>query len=130
MLEVIEEENLIENAAAVGDHAISLLTALSARYPAISRVRGSGLYLGIELSGGEDFTAPDPELTTAMINGLRDRGVLIGAAGPLRQCAEGPPAALRNQGACGRVRRRHRGCAGDGEIDQYLTRLEIPRKRL
>jgi 4-aminobutyrate aminotransferase-like enzyme len=81
VLEVIEEENLIENAATVGDHAISLLTALSARYPAISRVRGSGLYLGIELSGGEDFTAPDPELTTAMINGLRDRGVLIGAAG-------------------------------------------------
>jgi len=41
----------------------------------------SVLFIGVDLgrTGGAD--SPDPELTSAVINGLRDRRVLIGAAG-------------------------------------------------
>jgi 4-aminobutyrate aminotransferase-like enzyme len=35
----------------------------------------------VELCQGPDFNEPAPELTTALIDGLRDAGILIGAAG-------------------------------------------------
>jgi 4-aminobutyrate aminotransferase-like enzyme len=81
VLEVIQQEGLIENASLVGDHLRGRLTELSTRFPAISAVRGAGLYLGVDFSAGPDFSAPAAELATAMINGLRERGILIGAAG-------------------------------------------------
>jgi 4-aminobutyrate aminotransferase-like enzyme len=56
--------DLMENANRADDH-----------------LRGAGLYLGLEFSAGPDFAAPAPEIATAMINALRDRGILIGAAG-------------------------------------------------
>jgi acetylornithine/N-succinyldiaminopimelate aminotransferase len=45
VLEVMESENLMENAAAVGDYLISELKKL----PAIQEVRGRGLMIGIDL---------------------------------------------------------------------------------
>ena len=44
-------------------------------------MRGAGLYLGVEFRSGPRFAAPAPDLAAAMINGLRERGILIGAAG-------------------------------------------------
>jgi 4-aminobutyrate aminotransferase-like enzyme len=81
VLEVIREEGLIENASVVGNHLRGRLTELRTRHPAISAVRGAGLYLGVDFSAGPGFSAPAPDLATAMINGLRERGILIGAAG-------------------------------------------------
>jgi 4-aminobutyrate aminotransferase-like enzyme len=81
VLEIIEEEELIQNAATVGVHLRNELRALGERYPAVAHVRGAGLYLGVEICQGADFNEPDAELTTALIDGLRDRGILIGAAG-------------------------------------------------
>ena len=81
VLDVINEDGLIKNASMVGAHLSGELLGLSARYPTISAVRGSGLYLGVEFSRDGDFNAPDPDLATAMINGLREHGILIGAAG-------------------------------------------------
>jgi 4-aminobutyrate aminotransferase-like enzyme len=80
VLTVIEEEGLIENAASVGEHLRRRLTALSASHPVISGVRGTGLYWGVELSRGPACD-PAPDLAAAVIDGLRARGVLIGAAG-------------------------------------------------
>ncbi len=81
VLEVIEEEGLIENAAAVGGHMLRSLEELAVRYPAVSAVRGAGLYLGVEFCRAPDFKTPAPDLARKMINGLRQRGILIGAAG-------------------------------------------------
>jgi acetylornithine aminotransferase/acetylornithine/N-succinyldiaminopimelate aminotransferase len=47
VLAVIEEEHLLENARALGAHALSALRAI--RSPLIAEVRGVGLMLGIEL---------------------------------------------------------------------------------
>jgi 4-aminobutyrate aminotransferase-like enzyme len=44
-------------------------------------MRGAGLFIGVELSHDGDLAKPDPESATRIINGLRERGVLIGAAG-------------------------------------------------
>ena len=48
--------------------------------PPDADVRGAGLYLGVELVAQESGS-PAPALATAVLNGLRDRHVLIGAAG-------------------------------------------------
>ena len=84
VLDVIEREGLMENARRVGEHLKRELRSLAARYPAIADVRGAGLYLGVELVVRESASpapAPAPALATAVLNGLRDRQVLIGAAG-------------------------------------------------
>jgi 4-aminobutyrate aminotransferase-like enzyme len=80
VLDVIERENLMENAVRVGGYLKQRLTEMSAHHPQIVDVRGAGFYIGVELSTRGD-AAPAPELAAAVINGLRDRRVLIGAAG-------------------------------------------------
>jgi len=79
VLEVIAAEGLVANAAVVGAHLKRGLEVLGARHPAIAEVRGVGLYLGVELRApaGQDVA----RFTSRVINELRERQVLIGAAG-------------------------------------------------
>ncbi len=77
VLEAIEEDGLIANAAKVGRHLTARLKHLQARAP-ITAVRGAGLYLGVEFG---DENGPTPDVAKHLINGLRQRGILIGAAG-------------------------------------------------
>jgi 4-aminobutyrate aminotransferase-like enzyme len=72
VLDVIERENLMENAAQVGTFLRQEIAALAASRPAIADVRGAGLYLGIELRQVD---------ASRVINAMRRRRVLIGAAG-------------------------------------------------
>jgi 4-aminobutyrate aminotransferase-like enzyme/Ser/Thr protein kinase RdoA (MazF antagonist) len=95
VLDVIAEEELIRRAAEVGSFLRSGLAELSRNTGSVREVRGRGLLIGIELRGEVDN--PDPgrevepsrvrartagEVATAVVNGMRDRGVLIGATGP------------------------------------------------
>jgi 4-aminobutyrate aminotransferase-like enzyme len=80
VLQVIAEEGLMHNAHRVGEYLRRCLLELAARHPGIGEVRGAGLYLGVELVQPADGS-PAPERTSAVINGLRARQVLIGAAG-------------------------------------------------
>ena len=80
VLEVLEEEGLQENARVVGDYWMSALRALDREM--IGDVRGSGLFLGIELV--RDRTTLEPATTEAsrIVNRLRDQGILAGTDGP------------------------------------------------
>jgi 4-aminobutyrate aminotransferase-like enzyme len=49
VLDVLEDERLVENAAEVGDWLQGALIDLAGRHPAIGDVRGRGLMIGIEL---------------------------------------------------------------------------------
>jgi 4-aminobutyrate aminotransferase len=57
-LRVIEEEGLLENAAAVGNYAFERLKTMQERYASIGDVRGLGLMTGIEFvrEGSEPFS--------------------------------------------------------------------------
>lgn len=50
VLDIIEEEHLVENAANVGSYLLAQLKTLAAETPSIVDVRGEGLMIGIEFS--------------------------------------------------------------------------------
>jgi 4-aminobutyrate aminotransferase-like enzyme len=80
VLDVIEDEGLIENASRIGGYMRAGLQEIAGRHPSIGDVRGAGLFIGIEFSL-PGTTDPDPATTGHVINELKERGVLISAAG-------------------------------------------------
>lgn len=82
VLDVVEEERLQARALRVGGHLLGGLHALSQRHPLIGDVRGSGLFLGVELVCDRASLEPAPEEATYVVNRLRERGVLTGTDGP------------------------------------------------
>lgn len=81
VLEVIEEEALQENAKVVGDFYLSLFKDLQQDYPCIGDVRGSGLFIGVEIIKSSRLE-PDTELASIIKNELRNRHILISTDGP------------------------------------------------
>jgi 4-aminobutyrate aminotransferase-like enzyme/Ser/Thr protein kinase RdoA (MazF antagonist) len=82
VLDVLEEERLEQRAADVGTYLHDRLRELMERHDAIGDVRGSGLMIGVELVGDRYMRAPDADLTHAVMNCMKDRGVLVGSTGP------------------------------------------------
>jgi L-lysine 6-transaminase len=67
-LEIIEEENLVENARSVGDHMLARLREMGEEFPAVvSNVRGRGLFLAFDLP---DKAMRDRALAAGLENGL------------------------------------------------------------
>ncbi|MEQ8245715.1 aminotransferase class III-fold pyridoxal phosphate-dependent enzyme [Fulvivirga sp.] len=81
VLDVIEEEQLQQNAKDVGEYYMSLLKGLQKNYPCIGDVRGSGLFLGVEIVQ-EGNLKPDTELAHLIKNELRNNNILISTDGP------------------------------------------------
>ncbi|MBR0755472.1 aspartate aminotransferase family protein [Bradyrhizobium jicamae] len=79
VLDVIEQEGLTENAKRAGADLRERLNALRSRHALISDVRGAGLFIGVELRHGD---APATKETARLVNRMRERHVLISAAGP------------------------------------------------
>ncbi len=90
VLDVIEEEKLQENAKNVGDYYKSLLLELAQKYACIGDVRGSGLFLGVEIIK-ENSLAQDTQLAHYIKNALRDRHILISTDGPLDSVIKSKP---------------------------------------
>ena len=82
VLDVIENENLQQNALDVGRHIVDGLWNLAETHECIGDVRGTGLFLALELVTDRDERTPATELVAKVINDLRDRGVLTGRIGP------------------------------------------------
>ena len=82
-LDVIEDEHLLENAAARGSQFLAGLRGLAARYPAIGDVRGLGLMLALEFvrPGVGDGRVPDPNLTRRVLAEALERKLIILSAG-------------------------------------------------
>ncbi len=73
VLNVIEEEQLQANARIRGEQLMQRLSGLASKGGEVVGVRSAGLFIGIEMS--------DADFASRVINGLKDREVLIGAAG-------------------------------------------------
>jgi 4-aminobutyrate aminotransferase-like enzyme len=79
VLSVVHEENLQAHALEVGNHLLDGLRALQQHHEFIREVRGSGLFLGVEL--GND-NKPATLAAENIVNRMRDAGVLLGTDGP------------------------------------------------
>jgi 4-aminobutyrate aminotransferase-like enzyme len=79
VLDVIEGEGLQANAAEVGGYLKAQIAALAADFPIIADVRGAGFFLGVEFA---QDGRPATEAAARVVNGLRQRRVLISATGP------------------------------------------------
>lgn len=82
VLDVVEEEGLQENALQVGRHLMAGLKSLQERHEALGDVRGSGLFLGVELVRNRETLEPAPKEARYVVERLRERGVLTGTDGP------------------------------------------------
>jgi 4-aminobutyrate aminotransferase-like enzyme len=81
VLAVIRDEHLVENARLTGEYLQSALRALAQRRPMIREVRGTGLFLGVELGADSRGGADARMETRRVVNAMRQRGVLLGATG-------------------------------------------------
>jgi len=81
VLQVIDEENLQENARITGGHFKNGLERLMASHPLIGDVRGRGLMLGVELVRDRKTREPAAPQTALLLEKARDLGVLIGKGG-------------------------------------------------
>lgn len=79
VMEVIEEEGLLRNAATVGRHLADGLRALAKTHECLGPLRATGLFLGQDITRDG---APDGAEAARVVNALRDAGVLISATGP------------------------------------------------
>ena len=79
VLDVIEDEKLIANAADVGRLLRDELILVTQGHPRIGEVRGTGLYIGVEVVA--DSGDPDRAGAKALVNAMRERRVLISVCG-------------------------------------------------
>jgi 4-aminobutyrate aminotransferase-like enzyme/Ser/Thr protein kinase RdoA (MazF antagonist) len=82
VLDVLEEEGLQENARRLGRYMLGALRELVGKHEIIGDVRGSGLFLGVELVLDREKLTPATEQTSRVVEALRDRGILTGTEGP------------------------------------------------
>ncbi len=83
VLDVIDEEGLVENAAEQGRHLQARLDDLRSQTPAIADVRGAGLMLGVEIGDGQGN--PDGERAGRITKECEKRGLLMLRCGPYGQ---------------------------------------------
>ena len=79
VLEVLRDENLQAHALEVGELLLAGLRELQQRYEIISDVRGSGLFIGVELMRDSQ---PASDEASRLVNQMRERGILFGTDGP------------------------------------------------
>lgn len=89
VLDVIEEEQLQQNALEVGEYYKKLMRDLGQRFSCIGDVRGFGLFLGFEIldEQGKQNTA----LASHIKNELRNRNILISTDGPFDNVLKSKP---------------------------------------
>ena len=76
MLDVIEDNDLVAHASVMGELLRHRLREGTASSPAVRAVRGRGLLVGVDLGGTARAEV------TAVLDRVRENGVLIGTTGP------------------------------------------------
>ncbi len=82
VLDVLRDERLLENAQRVGEHVISGMCNLQKKHEIIGDVRGRGMFFAVEMVTNRQTREPAGARTKAIVNSMRERGVLISRIGP------------------------------------------------
>lgn len=79
VLQVVQQEKLQSHALEVGEQLLNGLRALQQQHEIVADVRGSGLFIGVELlKNGAPATAE----ANRIANRMREEGILLGTDGP------------------------------------------------
>lgn len=82
VLDVVEDERLMANAAVVGGFLEDGLRALAERHEVIGDVRGRGLFLGVELVADRQSKEPATATAKRVVEAAKRNGVLLSTDGP------------------------------------------------
>ena len=81
VLQVMQDEKLMLNAERIGNLLSDGIRELAVEYPLIGDVRGSGLFIGVELVKDPATLAPASTEAKVIANKLKTEGVLVGVDG-------------------------------------------------
>jgi 4-aminobutyrate aminotransferase-like enzyme len=81
VLDVLQEEGLQQNSFETGAYLRSEIRIAGSEGGRIGDVRGAGLYIGVDIVKDTQTREPDRDMAEKIVNGMRDRNILIGIAG-------------------------------------------------
>jgi 4-aminobutyrate aminotransferase-like enzyme/Ser/Thr protein kinase RdoA (MazF antagonist) len=100
VLEVVLEERLQDHARLVGDRMLGGLRSFVDKHRLVGDVRGSGLFLGVELVRDRTTLEPAAEEASYVSNRMREEGILLGTDGPYHNVVKiRPPMPFSNDDA-------------------------------
>ncbi len=82
VLDIVRSERLQDHAHVTGERLLAALRELGREQQLIGDVRGSGLFLGVELVTDRETLEPATEAAAYLVNRFREEGVLLGTEGP------------------------------------------------
>lgn len=91
VLNVIETEELQQNAKVVGNYYLKLFNDLANDFECIGDVRGSGLFIGVEIVKDKISKIPDYDLAQHIKNELKNNFILISTDGPFDSVIKSKP---------------------------------------
>lgn len=80
VLDELVDRDLLAHATRIGDRLVTGLHSITESSDRVAQVRGRGLVLSVEFA--DAHTAPRPDDARAVVDGLRDRHILVSASGP------------------------------------------------
>ena len=81
----IQDKNLVENSAQIGEHIIRRIREIQDKYELIGDVRGKGLLIGVEMVKDLRSRKPAPEETEKVFLECFKRGLMVGRVGTYNQ---------------------------------------------
>jgi 4-aminobutyrate aminotransferase-like enzyme len=100
VLNIVQDERFQEHALRVGNCLLKGLRPFIDRYPMVGDVRGSGLFVGVELVRDRATLEPAAEEASFVSNRMREHGILAGTDGPYHNVVKiRPPMPFDEQNA-------------------------------
>jgi len=84
VLEIVAEEDILSSVRETGDYLLACLHRLAERHALIGEIRGKGLFIAIELVTDRENKTPAAAETAAILEHMRESGVLIARIGRYR----------------------------------------------
>ena len=82
VFDVIEEENLCERAAQIGEYMVTHLHDIKEKHTdLVGNIRNSGAMIALELVKDGDVNQPNPELTKALVAKASEKGLILLSCG-------------------------------------------------
>jgi 4-aminobutyrate aminotransferase-like enzyme len=82
VLDVVADERLQARAGELGGRMLAGLQELASRHELVGDVRGTGLFVGVQLVGDRDRRTPAGAAAARVVEEVKARGVLISSDGP------------------------------------------------